>query len=363
MDPIPVSTDATFLSTVAEVAGTLLGITFLALSFFLVRLLTRYKNLALPVMPCEFGSDSAIRAQPVQQIERITDANILDGNPMMVFMAFSVAVTWNLLQYPLILSLVLLSSALARPALIAAIMAALSGVLIFCILIRHTQFKRLNVYRTREERLWTPGEFVVICVYVLSSVAAIVVTVQIVFNERHTGLALISWRGAAVTNDQLHAWLVTGLKLIFVVSILLGIYVTNKDLFEFFKADVSDKMRRRWLRQFMRGTYRELVSRVAEAATNLDDEALFDRATEMLALIERWNGGVPTEQFIRHSVDMSVHLFSWRPYHADYQTFVTYWNHLRSDQSRLVAAWMVDVPGIYEWSQSVEEALDAMVKT
>lgn len=100
-----VSTDeAIYFLNVAVIAGTLLGLSFVTLAFFLSDLLKRYEETALPAFRVADPSESLLGV-PLVSPESMTDLQLLDGDPLIVFMAFSVAVTWNLFLLPLVIGL------------------------------------------------------------------------------------------------------------------------------------------------------------------------------------------------------------------------------------------------------------------
>src|SRR5437879_5137069 len=99
--------DIPYFSTIAASAAALLGLSFFALIFFLTDLFRRFGGLALPVHPHELQAHDEGQSgrDRIEHPEHITDLSLFDGDPLVVFSAFSVAVTWNLYFVSLVVSL------------------------------------------------------------------------------------------------------------------------------------------------------------------------------------------------------------------------------------------------------------------
>ncbi len=97
--------DAAFFLNVAVIGGALIGLSFVSLTFFLVDLLKRYKGTALPVFRDREKNPLARPSSKLKPPDSMTDRELLDGDPVVVFIAFSVAVTWNFFLLPLTIGL------------------------------------------------------------------------------------------------------------------------------------------------------------------------------------------------------------------------------------------------------------------
>src|ERR1700681_89168 len=97
MIPMPTffisAADISYFSTLASIAATLLGLSFLSLSFFLTGLLKRYEVLALPIYRFEDDPTKKLR-YVFRSSEEVTDRNLLDSDPLVIFIAFSSSLSW-----------------------------------------------------------------------------------------------------------------------------------------------------------------------------------------------------------------------------------------------------------------------------
>ncbi len=82
--------EASLFLNFAVISGALLGLAFVTLSFFLVDLLGRYDRTALPVFR---DRDPHIPAPTLPRPYSLTDYQLFDGDPVVLFVAASVAVT------------------------------------------------------------------------------------------------------------------------------------------------------------------------------------------------------------------------------------------------------------------------------
>ncbi len=347
--------DSVFFSTIAEISGTLLGITFLALSFSLTNLLHFYRHLALPVLPAGRAGDAHGWDRTAGRAERIDDYHLLDGNPIMVFMAFSVAVTWNLFQFPLVVSLALLSGTLSEPAVLSFIMLLLTLMLLYVMLVRRAQLDRLNAYATREELFLAPVEVAVASACGLAVFGGLFLSIGSLLRRIRAPTEWIQFLSLHPLAVDPRWILLPGLKVLCIALILSGVFFANKDLFAFFKADVCEGIRRRWLRAFVRDHYPRLARSVADLASAAGCRGQ-RQSPELCALFRVWNDGVPPQEFVEHALDMSVRLLPRGSSRPDYARFVAHWNFLRCG-SKSVATWMFDTPGVARWSDSVERRL------
>jgi len=165
------SNDITFFCYIAAIAATLLGLTFIALSFFMVDLLTRYDDTALPVLrQRDHHTNRSLRKRG--RPESLTDYELLDGDPLVVFIAFSVAVSWNLFLLPLTIGLTTIAG--ADMIFVGAEMFVFFGILTFSFHIRNKKIQQLNPYLTREELLWGPIGYVGLAVYFIAPLVTLV---------------------------------------------------------------------------------------------------------------------------------------------------------------------------------------------
>ena len=74
--------DISYFSNIAVIAATLLGLTFVALSFFLVDLAKRYDDTALPVFRHRDRSTKDDVVWNLKSPESLTDFELLDGDPL-----------------------------------------------------------------------------------------------------------------------------------------------------------------------------------------------------------------------------------------------------------------------------------------
>jgi hypothetical protein len=94
----------------------------------------------------------------------LTDYELFDGDPLVLFVAFSVGVTWILFLLPLAMGLTTAGMG-PRLGVLAGEMAALVAFLTFSFVVRNQQIGRLKPYLTREERLWPVLGWVVFALY------------------------------------------------------------------------------------------------------------------------------------------------------------------------------------------------------
>ena len=166
-----------------------------------------------------------------------TDLGLLDGDPLVVFVAFSVAVSWMMHLIPLIISLTMINQVFARTEVLVPEIAVLWLTQVWNVIVRRRQYRQLGVYRTREEYLWTYFEDGYLIGLLLVG-----------------GIICRQWWPNSITEVvtyDIDAWSITALKILMIVSIVWALYVTNKDLFIFFKAKTSDDIRQRWFDRFL----------------------------------------------------------------------------------------------------------------
>jgi hypothetical protein len=367
--------DAAYFTQMAGIAATLLGISFLALTFSLGGLTQRYQTLALPMFLDEErkngrhqrdGDEASLLVQGKNQrtAHDITDLQVFDGDPLVVFIAFSVSVSWNLFLFALIVSLTLLGGGFNEPWLIAVELLAFSGIITYSMVTRHQKYRILSTYRTSEEKLWVPGQWVVVTVWIAETTLAVWVALSVQCGAVNTSF-LCSIEAPRSWAVHLESWYLFTLKAICLVAFTLALYVTNKDLFVFFKSRSSEEMRQRWLTDFVR-VYPALERRVDEtfrllgvsksAAGNIAKQADKSAGHEGVRLLEKvWNKGRPPDEYIREVSET----FGRR---AGSEGEGMRWRSLLAGDSA-VASWMFDVPGIGAWVHDVELCMERILSS
>ena len=149
-----------FFSTVAGSAAALLGLSFFALIFFLTELFRRYKGIALPVHLDMLRSRLQNLSEDRRKLpEHITDYALFDNDPLVVFSAFSVGVSWNMYFVSLVVSLTAVSGTFANVWVFAVELLAFWCFLTFSLLVRNKKRDELAPYRTRDEHFWAAFEW------------------------------------------------------------------------------------------------------------------------------------------------------------------------------------------------------------
>jgi len=324
--------DITYFTIVAGIGATLVSLTFVVGTFFLVDLLKRYDRVSFPVFRERNPEDERSLSRHSKHPQSLNDFELFDGDPLVVFIAFSLAVTWNLFLMPLAVGLTAAWGG-AYLLVIAIELAAFCWILANSFKVREQKIARLCPYLTREERLWPVfarigfGVYVVVILIVLISIFADVPVVHY----------LAFWHWFCVSDDLAAVF---AIKTLCVISLLVGTYTTNKDMYIFFKTMAAERMRDKWLQDFIKDSYPALEHRVATYKARLPEKAVRD--DEIVTL---WNHGVPpiisTHDVIRQAGD----------------TFTaSLWEDLLRRKG--TPAWMLDVPRIADWAANVESALE-----
>lgn len=335
-----------YFTQMAGVAATLLGLTFLSLTFFLGSLDHRYKNLAIPVFLHEVerlrskgGAKSSLDSPPL----KMTDLQLFDGDPVVVFLAFSTALSWNFYFFSLILSLTIIDAGLDIPWLIAGELVFFAATVTYSVVQRRMRYLRLNTYRTFEERLWSPGEWLIIAIFLALALLACYAALVDTCAPTSTGVCHVVLLGPlGPQHVDLDTIRLFAIKVVTLGSICLGLYVTNKDLFVFFKARTSDEIRRRWLERFV-GDYARLRDQIETIVQQLRVDA-----PEAKRLRELWRDGRPPRSYIRDGYSPHAGRDSVTPDPR--------WVALLAGAPD-VSAWMFDAPGLAEWMADVEDAV------
>lgn len=328
-----------FFATVAGSAATLLGLSFFALMFFLTELFRRYEyeELSLPVHPDMLRSELQFLSEAHRNLpEHITDLDLLDRDPLVVFSAFSVGVSWNMYFVSLVVSLTAVSGTFANAWVFSFELFAFWCFLTFSLIVRNKKRKELATYRTRDEHLWAAFEWAFVGVWFLGTVCTFIAACAMTpavgiwnFNR------LAFWSTFGIDNITM---VVSILKIISLGGLFFGLYVTNKDFFVYFKSKTSDRMRRQWLFYFIDNSYPNLKRRIA-AITSSHSESGTSEPRDL------WNEGCPPPKFVRTA--SSAH-----------SNPNVRWRYLFDKvRRRAVATWMFDVSGIALWESALEQQI------
>ena len=346
----PIGLDqATYFINVAVIAGALIGLTFIALNLFMVDMLTRFESSPFPVFRKRENDKLGFHPNRRGNPAALTDAELLDGDPLVVFMAFSVAVSWSLFLLPLVIGL---SAAWNRRLGILAVeMFFFSVILFFNFRVRSKKVKQLNPYLTREELLWPLMSGTAFVLYVVTTVVLLFASLP---------QAVPSWLGPST-------WIWFGfsyaevaeflLKFSCIASLVLGTYTVNKDMFIFFKSASAERMRACWLEEFVTNIYPGLATRVGSIESTMPPET-FERSH----LSKKWHHGptsVSTHESFRRGDSAATRslwstLVSPRP-KIDARETTT---GQRTERQAPIPVWLLDVPAIARWVTEVERELE-----
>ena len=262
----------------------------------------------------------------------LTDEELMDGDPLFVFCAFSVAVTWNLFLFPLAIGLTVTWSGI-RTMVLAVELFLFFCLMVFSFVVRNIEIAELRPYLTRDELLWPYIGGFALVLYAASTTSALVAAFAPVSS---TIGQLAIWNRWGVTNE--HALLAL-LKGTCITALLLGTYTTNKDMFIFFKSVAAERMRQRWLAGFLKDTYKSLSNRVRSAEAHGNK-----------ALTEKWNGGYPP--------DLNLTAIHKSLRKTDVQVMRHIWDEIVKREQG-IPSWMINVPGIAAWAAEVEHCIDS----
>lgn len=332
--PIISLDEATYFVNIAVISGALIGLTFIALNLFMVDMLRRYEETALPVFRERETNDSARKPSKPDPPESLTDSELLDGDPVVVFMAFSVAVSWSLFLLPLVIGLTEAWS--RRWGVLSAEMFAFSFVLAFNFVVRSQKVKQMRPYLTREELLWPLMSGAAFMLYLST---ATVLLFAVFPSIVPLALRSSAWTRFGLTFEQTGMFL---LKTSCIASLVLGTYTVNKDMFIFFKAASAERMRGCWLKDFFKSTYLKLDERVHHATSQIPSEA-----KEADSLWTRWKNGPTT---------ISDHKAFKEPGSEPARLL---WEKLVKRRGE-IPIWMLDIPSIARWAGDVEKELDEL---
>jgi len=331
--------DILFFLNVAVIGGALIGLAFVSLTFFLVDLLKRYDKTALPVFRHQERNEQTRRSHKLIPPDSMTDLELLDGDPLVVFIAFSVSVTWNCFLLPLTIGLTAGWGG-ARLSFLAIELFLFLVFLTFSVLVRQVKIRELKPYLTREELLWP---YFTGIAFVLFAGTTGVVTIA-AMRDAYPALGhLALWNRWAITDEHAAVFM---LKAVCILSLLLGTYTTNKDMFIFFKTVAAERMRQRWVETFVRDTYPDLKQRVENAINNIP---IAEREAD--SLVRRWNHGHPDVISTHDALKKAGPKFVRE-----------LWIELINRRSG-AASWMLDIPSIANWAADLEDMLIPRVPT
>ena len=321
--------EASYFLNVAVIAGALIGLAFIALGVFMVDLLKRYEKTALPVFRDRETNEPSRRSEFLKAPDILTDRELVDGDPLAVFMAFSAAVAWSLFLLPLIIGLTAAWEGV-RLWILAAEMFLFLGAFAFVFRVRSQKIDAIQPYRTREELLWPIMGVIALVLY---GTTTGVLFVSALANKIPSVSYLMVWNRWGFSNLQASVFC---LKVVCIVSLLFGTYNVNKDMFIFFKSLAAERMRGRWLRSFVEDIYPGLKMRVNRVIAR---SSLTDQESDQLIL--RWNRGpalISTHDFLDPAGAKSI------------------WTDLLNQRAG-TAGWMLDVPSIANWAAEMEHVL------
>src|SRR5271157_829611 len=99
MDSAMSSSDqATFFLNLAVIGATLFGLTLVALASFLPELMKRFERSALAAFPDRDQRRSSLSLSPPYSL---SDRELLDGDPLVIFISHSIGVSWCLFCIPM----------------------------------------------------------------------------------------------------------------------------------------------------------------------------------------------------------------------------------------------------------------------
>lgn len=324
--------DITYFSNIAVIGGTLVGLTFVVGTFFLLDLLHRYEQVSFPVFRERNPDDARSLSRHSKHPHSLNDHELFDGDPLVVFIAFSLAVTWNLFLMPLAVGLTAAWGG-ARLAVIAVELAVFCVILVFSFRVRTRKIEQLCPYLTRDELLWPAFAGIGLGIYILGVLVVVISTLT----EHPTVRRFALWQHYGIPDDRAAIF---AIKTVCVLSLLVGTYTTNKDMFIFFKTMAAERMRQRWLQDFIRDAYPRLEQQVARHKSKLSESAL-----RQDAVVQAWNHGVPktisTHDAIRNAGDVFTDAL---------------WQDLHRRQGG-TPVWMLDIPRIADWAAQLEDVL------
>jgi len=343
--------EKSFFLNLAVIGGTLLALSFVTLNFFLETLIRRYDFTALRVFRSRKIDASEEPHRRLKPPHSLKDVRLFDDDPLVIFLAFSVGVTWIQFIVPLVLGL---SAGWLGGDLrvLADELGLLIGAFGFSFVSRNRAIKKLRPYLTREELLWPLLGSILLGLYfaaeITGQIAVFSAANPAVGNVRIWGIEIPASR---VTSNCLihlsealtillpgiftyHVALVL-LKVVAIVSLLVGTYTTNKDMFIFFKSIAAERMRLRWMESF-RDRYNELKKCVLmEIASRQRDD-----------LSRTWNDGRPPELVSTHGSFVN----------EGQKHLEGVWDDFIARRSG-TAIWLLDVPRIANWEKDVEDLL------
>jgi hypothetical protein len=310
------SDQISFFLNVAVIGATLFGLTLVALVGFLPLHVERFRQTGLAAFP---HSRKFSYERGRYKLFALSDREIIDGDPLVFFTAYSMGTSWSFFTLPIALGLTM-AWPVRHIFLCGVEIVILTTLLGWALWGRNQSLRKLSIYLTNEERSWPVLSGIVLF---LLYVAALDVFL--------TDILLVRYRWIAIDT----------LKVICIGSLMLGTYVLNKEVFVYFKANAVERLRTAWLQDFLRD-FPELSQRVQ---ARLADSSI--DAKHRSALASCWNEGVPTLRSAHDEFRAG----------EDLESLELMWSSMLRDGAGAYA-WAVDVPEIASWDNKLEILLE-----
>jgi hypothetical protein len=326
------SDQMTFFLNLAVVGATLFGLTLVALSSFLPELMKRFEKSALPAFPHRDERRHGLR---LLKPYSLSDQELMDGDPVVIFVAYSIGVSWNLFCMPLAMGF---TAALMGTwsALICSVEFGLFLTFAFISLRgRQTSIEKMRIYMTREEPAWP----IFIWIIFILMASTDLFTLAVALKSKWALIASYFTRLGWERFDDHTAFAIYKITCIFVL--VLGTYTLNKDFFIYFKVFTLGKVRRAWLDEFLRD-FESLKSNVHRVLNHLPTNS-----AQFRELSEAWSEGVPLLESMHDQ-------FRGEDFAADR---LALWNKMLQEKYR-GSDWMLEVTDIAIWEGRVKKALE-----
>lgn len=338
--PLTSSDQMSFFLNLAVVGATLFGLSLVALASFLPQLMKRFKGSALAAFP---HLEESRHRLPLRKPYSLSDQELLDGDPVVFFVAYSIGVSWNLFLIPLVLGFT--AAFMGRwSALICAL--EFAG-LLFCLRDslkgRQKSIKKMRIYLTKEERYWPKLIWIIFILMTATDLFAFVIASAVALKSRSHLIAHYLTRFGLLDD---HAAFVA-YKVVCIFVLVMGTYTLNKDFFVYFKVFTLGKVRRAWLDDFLRG----FVSLKSDVHRVLNNDRAPRSSREFQDLTAAWNDGIPLLESMHDQFRGD----------AFAQDRLDLWERMLEGKYR-GSDWMLEVPDIAVWECHVREALENVKK-
>ncbi len=291
-------------------------------------MLKRYEETSLPVFREREINEAAEKPLKQELPETLTDQKLLDGDPAVVFMAYSVAVSWSLFLLPLVVGLTVAWA--NNLAVLSIEMFSFSIILVSNFNTRSQKVRRMKPYLTREELFWPWIGRAAFALYLITAITLLIGAFPSIVPASVRGS---NWFWLCLTNGQVGMFL---LKTSCLACLILGTYTVNKDMFIFFKSASAERMQRCWLRDFFEKEYASLEREVHRAISHLPADS---QKTD--PIWKEWIDGprvVSNHDTFKEAGSEPARLL---------------WKRLVSTRGR-VPIWMLDVPSIARWASDLK---------